>query len=149
VQLTTYTDYAFRALIALGSVAPEKLTAAEISQSYDISLNHLLKVVQKLAELGYVETTRGKFGGVRLAVDPRELKLGKVVREMEPELGLVACLRSGEQSCAILPACGLKAIVAQATERFIDELDRHTLAELLASKARVRGLLQIGRPSSS
>ncbi len=145
MQLTTYTDYAFRALIALGCVAPEKLTAAQIAESYDISLHHLLKVVQKLAERGYVETTRGKSGGVRLAVEPRTLKLGQIVRDMEPELGLVACLRDGDAACAILPDCSLKSILANATEHFIAELDRHTLAELIASKSRLRGLLQLGR----
>ena len=92
MQLTAHTDYAFRTLIALATVAPGKLTAAEISAGYQISQNHLLKVVQKLAELGFVETSRGKSGGIRLAVDPKSLRLGAIVRGLEPELGsLLAC----------------------------------------------------------
>ena len=143
VQLTSYTDYAFRTLIALACVAPEKLTAGEISESYGISLNHLLKVVQKLAELGYVETTRGKSGGVRLLAEPSKLSLGAVVRGMEPELGLVACLRSGEQACVIAPACRLKAILSTATEQFLAALDEHTLADLASSKPRMARLLRL------
>ncbi len=104
MQLTSYTDYAFRTLIALACVAPEKLTVGEISDSYGISLNHLLKVVQKLSELGYVETTRGKSGGVRLLADPSALRLGTVMRGMDQELGLDACLRRGEQPCVNAPA---------------------------------------------
>jgi Rrf2 family transcriptional regulator, nitric oxide-sensitive transcriptional repressor len=144
VQLTSYTDYAFRTLIALACVAPEKLTVGEISASYGISLNHLLKVVQKLAELGYVETTRGKSGGVRLSAEPSALTLGAIVRGMEPELGLVACLRSDEQPCVIAPACRLKSILSEATNTFLAELDEHTLAELTLAKPRLGRLLQLG-----
>jgi Rrf2 family transcriptional regulator, nitric oxide-sensitive transcriptional repressor len=143
VQLTSYTDYAFRTLIALACVAPEKLTVAEISNSYEISLNHLLKVVQKLAELGYVETTRGKSGGVRLLADPAKLKLGTVVRGMEPELGVVACLRAGEDACAIAPACRLKSILHEATNQFLSALDEHTLADITRAKPRLSSLLQL------
>jgi Rrf2 family nitric oxide-sensitive transcriptional repressor len=144
VQLTTYTDYAFRTLIALACVAPDKLTAGEISESYGISLHHLLKVVQKLAELGYVATTRGKSGGIRLLVDPRSVTLGTVVRRMEPELGLVACLRTGEATCAIAPACMLKGLLSDATEQFLTTLDQHNLAEIVRNKPRVVRLLQLG-----
>lgn len=145
MQLTSYTDYAFRTLIALACVAPEKLTAGEISESYGISLNHLLKVVQKLAELGYVETTRGKSGGIRLAVDPKALTLGAVVRQMEPELGLVACLRKDDEYCAITPACSLKAILSDATTQFLATLDQRTLADVTVAKPRIARLLQLGR----
>ena len=145
MQLTSYTDYAFRALIALACVAPEKLTAGEISESYGISLNHLLKVVQRLAELGYVETSRGKSGGIRLAIDPQALTLGRVVREMEPELGVVACLRKGDDYCAITPACGLKAILSDATTQFLSVLDQRTLADVTLIKPRLARLLQLGK----
>src|SRR3954470_9914491 len=137
MQLTSYTDYAFRTLIALACVAPDKLTAAEISNSYGISLNHLLKVVQRLAALGYVETTRGKSGGIRLAIDPQLLTLGRVVRELEPDLGVVACLRSDEKYCAITPACGLKGILNEATTQFLKVLDQRTLADVTSVKPRL------------
>jgi Rrf2 family nitric oxide-sensitive transcriptional repressor len=143
MQLTAHTDYAFRTLIALAAVAPEKLTAAEISNSYQISQAHLQKVVQKLAELGFVTTSRGRSGGIRLAVEPKALRLGAIVRGLEPELGLVACLRSGDTPCAITPACGLKSILRDAMAQFLSVLDEHTLADAIASKGRVAQLLQL------
>lgn len=143
MQLTSYTDYAFRTLIALASVAPAKLTAAEISGSYQISQNHLLKVVQRLSELGFIETTRGKSGGIRLAVDPAKLSLGAVVRGMEAELGPVPCLRTGDVPCAINPACGLRAILRDAMAQFLRVLDAHTLQDAVASRGRIAKLLKL------
>jgi Rrf2 family nitric oxide-sensitive transcriptional repressor len=144
MQLTNYTDYSFRTLIALGTVAPDKVTIAEISSAYDISLNHLLKVVQRLSALGYVETLRGKAGGVRLACDPALLRLGDVVRNLEPEIGLVGCLRAADAPCAIAPVCRLKGILADATDGFLRDLDRYTLADLLVPKPRLQRLLKLG-----
>lgn len=144
MQLTSYTDYAFRTLIALACVAPEKLTVGEISDSYGISLNHLLKVVQKLAELGYVETTRGKSGGVRLLAEPSSLTLGAIVRGMEPELGVVPCLRTDQRPCVIAPACKLKSILHEATNQFLRTLDEQTLADITTAKPRIARLLKLG-----
>lgn len=143
MQLTAHSDYAFRTLIALACVAPEKLTASQISEGYEISLNHLLKVVQKLSALGFVATTRGQSGGIRLACDPSTLSLGAVLRGMEPELGVVACLRQGDVPCAIAPACGLKSILSEATQGFLAILDQHTLADAARSKTRVSSLLKL------
>jgi Rrf2 family transcriptional regulator, nitric oxide-sensitive transcriptional repressor len=144
MQLTNYTDYSFRTLIALGAVAPDKITVAEISSAYDISLNHLLKVVQRLSALGYVETLRGKTGGVRLACNPAALRLGDVVRNVEPEIGLVGCLRAADAPCVIAPACRLKGILAGATDRFLQDLDQYTLADLLTPRPRLQRLLKLG-----
>lgn len=143
MQLTVFTDYALRTLIGLGTVAPEKLTIAELATAYGISAHHLLKVVQELAALGYVETLRGKTGGARLAMDPAAIRIGTVVRQMEADLGVVPCLRSGEAPCVIAPACRLKRVLSRATERFLSELDQHTLADLLEPRRQLQKLLSL------
>jgi Rrf2 family transcriptional regulator, nitric oxide-sensitive transcriptional repressor len=143
MQLTTYTDYTLRTLIGLGVVAPDKVTMGQLSDAYGISVHHLLKVVNALAALGYVETIRGKSGGARLAKDPKDICVGTVVRQVEPELGAVPCLRSGEAPCVIAPACRLKRILSKATDQFLAELDQHTLADLLAPRAHLQRLLQL------
>jgi Rrf2 family transcriptional regulator, nitric oxide-sensitive transcriptional repressor len=143
MQLTAFTDYALRTLMGLGAVAPEKLTMGQLSDAYGISVHHLLKVVNELAAHGYVETIRGKFGGARLTKSPSEIRIGTVVRQMEPELGVVPCLRTGEVSCVIAPACRLKRVLVSATDRFLDELDRHTLADLLEPKRQLQRLLKL------
>jgi Rrf2 family transcriptional regulator, nitric oxide-sensitive transcriptional repressor len=141
MQLTTHTDYALRTLIVLGLSAPNKVTAAEIGAAYGISIHHLLKVIQRLAELGYVETQRGKSGGVRLAQTPERISVGKVVRELETDLGVVACLRSTGEPCAIEGACRLRGALSAATEAFLAVLDGYTLSDILKSKTRLLQLL--------
>jgi Rrf2 family nitric oxide-sensitive transcriptional repressor len=143
MQLTAYTDYTLRTLMGLGAVAPDLLTVGELSRAYGISLHHLLKVAHRLAELGYVETLRGKGGGARLAKPPEQINIGAVVRQVEPEFGVVPCLRVGEAPCVIAPACRLKHLLAGATEQFLAELDRYTLADLLEPRRKLQKLLQL------
>lgn len=143
MQLTAFTDYALRMLMGLGAVAPEKLTVGQLSAAYGISVHHLLKVANELAALGYVETIRGKSGGVRLAKSPDDICIGAVVRAVEPEFGVVPCLRTGDAPCVIAPACRLKRVLASATERFLLELDQHTLADLLEPRHQLQRLLQL------
>lgn len=143
MQLTAFTDYALRTLMGLGAVAPEKLTVGQLSEAYGISVHHLLKVVTELAALGYVETLRGKAGGARLARPPEQIVIGTVVRQMERDLGVVPCLRTGEAPCVIAPACRLKRVLSSATESFLNELDGHTLADLLEPRRKLRALLKL------
>jgi Rrf2 family nitric oxide-sensitive transcriptional repressor len=143
MQLTAYTDYTLRTLMGLGAVAPDKLTVGQLSDAYGISVHHLLKVVAGLAALGYVETLRGKAGGARLAKPPEEICIGTVVRQVEPEFGVVPCLRAAEAPCVIAPACRLKHLLADATAQFLAELDRCTLADLLEPRRKLQKLLQL------
>jgi Rrf2 family transcriptional regulator, nitric oxide-sensitive transcriptional repressor len=143
MQLTQYTDYALRTLIALGLDPGAKLTVTDISQAYGISRHHLVKVVARLAEAGFVETLRGKGGGMRLARAPREIRLGAVVREVEAELGVVECLTEEGGNCVIAPVCRLKGVLHEATGAFLDKLDQHTLEDMLRQPMPLSRLLNI------
>jgi Rrf2 family nitric oxide-sensitive transcriptional repressor len=143
MQLTQYTDYALRTLIALGLHPGEKLTVTDISNAYGISRHHLVKVVARLAEAGFVETLRGRGGGMRLARAAREIHIGAVVRKMEAELGVVECLSTEGGQCVIAPVCKLKGLLHEATGSFLESLDRHTLQDVLRQPAPVARLLQI------
>jgi Rrf2 family transcriptional regulator, nitric oxide-sensitive transcriptional repressor len=143
MHLTQYTDFALRTLIALAISPDERSTVSEISAAYRISRHHLVKVAGRLAELGYIETMRGKGGGMRLARRPQRIGMGDVVRAMEAELGVVECLTEGGGNCVIAPACRLKGILHGATNRFLEELDQYTLADVLKSRAPLARLLGI------
>ncbi|MDX1456679.1 MAG: Rrf2 family transcriptional regulator [Marinobacter sp.] len=145
MHITRYTDYSLRVLIYLSLQKDQLVTIQEISDSYQISKNHLMKVVHQLNKKGYIETIRGKNGGMRLLMAPEDINIGVFVRETEQDLELVECFSPGSQ-CAITPVCGLKGIFSEALQAFLATLDKYTLADILPDKQKPQlvRLLQIG-----
>lgn len=135
MHLTIHTDYALRVLVYLALAGEKRVTIGDIARAYGISENHLMKVGQHLARSGWIEATRGRHGGVSLSCRPEDVALGNVVRDMESSFELVACQADGE-SCAITPFCRFRGILEDALAAFLGELDRHTLADLLADDVR-------------
>ena len=132
MQLTRFTDYALRALIYLGAHRERLSTISEIAAFYDISEAHLMKIVNRLATAGYIETLRGKGGGMRLSREPHLINLGDVVRDTEDNMNIVECFDPTRQSCPLLPACTLKSVLTEARRNFIATLDRYTLKDVLS-----------------
>ncbi|RIL08191.1 MAG: Rrf2 family transcriptional regulator [Proteobacteria bacterium] len=143
MQLTYFSDYTLRVLTYL-ALEPERLvTIEEIARRFDISKAHLMKVVHHLGLRGYVETVRGRRGGLRLARRPEEIGVGDVIRSTEESMALVECFDPGRSLCAIEPACGLRGVLHEALAAFLAVLDRHTLADLVARRRRpLRELLE-------
>jgi len=131
VQLTRFTDYSLRVLIHLANQPDKLATVAELAAEHDVSRHHLTRVVYQLGLRGYIETVRGKGGGFRLARAPAQIRIGDVVRDMEPSFELAECFRPDGSSCVLLPTCGLKGMLAEAGRVFLASLDRHTLADLI------------------
>ncbi|TCW87555.1 Rrf2 family transcriptional regulator [Burkholderia sp. SRS-46] len=145
MRLTDYTDYSLRVMLYLAVRGEGLATIQEISDAYGISKNHLMKVVQRLGELGWVDTVRGRNGGLRLFPESTRLTVGQVVRETENDFALVGCFAGDETSraCVIEPQCRLKGVLAAARDAFFAELDRHTLGELAQPAAPLAALLGI------
>ncbi len=134
MRLTTMSDYAMRLLMYVAQ-QPERLcTISEVARAYDISEAHLMKITHQLALAGWLETVRGKGGGMRLAAAPGDIRLGAVVRSIEPDFTIVECLTSGT-ACQLTPTCHLTGIINGALQSFMNFLDRYTLADLLAPGA--------------
>ncbi|MCP5420873.1 MAG: Rrf2 family transcriptional regulator [Gammaproteobacteria bacterium] len=149
MRLTQYTDYALRVLIYVG-LKTELATIAEIAQAYGISRNHLVKIVHNLGSLGYLQTLRGKYGGLRLAKPAREINIGTVVRTLEEDLCLVECFDPHATGrCCIEPACVLRHALEGALEAFFQELDRYSLADLLVLDRNLAKLLALPPPARS
>ena len=143
MRLTVYTDYALRMLMFLALKEDRLATIAEIAESYEISRNHLMKVAHQLGVAGFVETVRGRGGGLRLAKPIGDIGLGEVVRYTEPDMALVACFEAESVPCAIQPCCVLKRALKKARDAFLDVLDGYTLGDLVQPRARLTGLLGI------
>lgn len=146
MKLTQHTDYAIRVLMFAASRWEQEDAAAlssirEIAEAYGISENHLMKVVHRLAQEGYLHTQRGRNGGLRLAVDPRKTRLGDVVRVIEDDMALVECF--GENStCPLTAGCVLAGALDEARRAFIERLDRYTLADLVP-RTRARQIIAL------
>jgi Rrf2 family nitric oxide-sensitive transcriptional repressor len=144
MRLTVYTDYSLRLLMYLAIKDDGLATIAEVSKNYGISKNHLMKVAYQLGVAGYVETVRGRGGGLRLAKPAEAIGLGDVVRRTEPDMALVQCFQPVDAPCAIRPACVLRRALERAGSAFLDVLDGYSLADLTKPKTQLRGLLSIG-----
>jgi Rrf2 family nitric oxide-sensitive transcriptional repressor len=129
MRLTTFTDFALRALMRLADEPDRSFSTNEIAAEFGISRNHLIKVVRDLAQCGFVSTQRGIGGGFRLARPPQDITLGDVVRSLERRQALVECFREDGGVCVLKPRCKLKTRLAAAREAFMRELDTTTLAE--------------------
>lgn len=133
MHITHHTDYALRVLIYLGANEHRLATIQEISERFEISRTHLMKVVSQLIRHGYVEGLRGKGGGLRLARSPRLIGIGNVVRHMESDLAIVECFET-ESKCLLTGNCRLRGALSNALDAFMASLDRVTLADLLSPK---------------
>jgi Rrf2 family transcriptional regulator, nitric oxide-sensitive transcriptional repressor len=141
VRLTVYTDFSLRVLMFLALKGDGLATIAEVAKAYGISKNHLMKVAHQLGVAGYVETVRGKGGGLRLARRPQDIVIGEVVRRTEPDMALVPCFAPNNASCAIFSSCALRGVLSKARDAFLSALDGHTLADLVRPRAPLRKLL--------
>lgn len=131
MRLTNFTDFGLRALILLADRKPEVLSASVIADYFGVSRHHMAKVLQELAAAGFVEGIRGAQGGVRLARDPRDIRIGDVIRSLDRDQALVECFRADGGNCMLLPRCRLKGMLARANAGFLRELDRFTLSDCL------------------
>ncbi|MDN7226665.1 Rrf2 family transcriptional regulator [Planococcus liqunii] len=143
MRLTMYTDYSLRVLIYLASTEEDKLsTIQEISDAYNISKNHLMKVTFELGKAGFIHTVRGRGGGIRLADLPENINIGTVVRRMEDDFHLVECFDMEHNRCPIAPVCGLRGVLGKALHAYLAVLDEYTLEDLLFNKEGLRAILQ-------
>ncbi len=142
MRLTAYTDFSLRVLMYLALHPNRRPTIAEIAERYGISKAHLMKVVYQLGLMGYVETTRGKGGGLTLARRLEDITVGEIVRRTEPDMALVACFDPEAQpACVIAPACRLKGKLGEARAAFLKVLDDCTLAEVMQNRPALEVLL--------
>ena len=130
MRFSIFSDYSLRVLMYLGSKQERLATIAEIAQFYGISENHLMKVVNQLGTLGYIQTIRGKGGGMRLAREPKTIILGKVIRDTEKDFALAECFNE-HSACRIQSDCALQTVLSSALAGMFSVLDEHTLEDII------------------
>lgn len=147
MQLTRFTDYSLRTLICLGLHQDRLMTVQEIADYYGISQTHLMKVVHNLGMRGYIETVRGRGGGIRLARHPELVSVGEVIRDTEENIHIAECF-GGNTSCRLLPTCVLKSAFAEARKNFLATLDHYRLSDLIGPRKASPEIAVVGLPES-
>ena len=143
MRLTVYTDYSLRVLMYLAVREGGLATIDEIAKSYSISRNHLMKVVHQLGVAGYIETVRGRGGGLRLAKPAQAIGLAEVVRHTEPDMAIASCFKPVDAPCAVRQCCVLRRALEKARDAFIEVLEAYSLGDLVRPRGRLLGLLGI------
>lgn len=144
MKLTSYTDYSLRVLMFLAMKNENELSNIdEISKAYNIKKNHLTKIIHELGKLGYVETIRGRNGGVRLKKKPEEINIGEVVRRTEEDFYLLDCFDERTNSCALSPICRFKSVLNEALRAFFEVLDHYTLRDITSNKNQLLFMLGV------
>ncbi|NML17297.1 RrF2 family transcriptional regulator [Azohydromonas caseinilytica] len=145
MKLTAFTDYSLRVLMYLAANSGRKSTIAEIATAFGISEHHLVKVVHFLGRQGWIATIRGKGGGMTLAMQPGDIRLGQVVRDTEGSAVPAECFEAGGGHCIVSGCCGLQDVLAQAVQAFHGVLDRYTLADVMANRPALVQALEFHR----
>lgn len=143
MRLTTYTDYALRTLMYLAANRNRLVTIQDVADAHGIAKNHLTKVVHQLGILGFVDSLRGRKGGLRLGREPDQINIGEVIRSTEPDFYMAECFNPGKNYCMLSPACALKVLLNDATTAYLKVLDGVTLAYLMTTT----GLLGNAEPT--
>lgn len=132
MRLTLHADYGLRALVYLATHPDRVVPTTEIGRAYGISKNHLVRVAQSLRDGGFIELSAGRTGGLSLARPASTIKVGDVVRTLEPDLRIVECFDAATNACPIAPVCGLARAIDAALEAFLSALDKVTIGDVVA-----------------
>jgi Rrf2 family nitric oxide-sensitive transcriptional repressor len=130
MRLSEYTDYTLRVLMYCAAHRQGLVTIGELAEHHGLSKNHLMKVVNDLAHRGLIETTRGRGGGLRLLLEPADIRIGDVVRASETDFRLVECFDTRTNACTLTPNCRLRHLFDDALQAYFQALDGATLADL-------------------
>jgi Rrf2 family nitric oxide-sensitive transcriptional repressor len=149
MKLTAFTDYSLRVLIYLAADPARRATIAEISTAFDISENHLTKVIHFLGKQGWLSTVRGKGGGVVLARAAEDINIGLVVRDTEGQVRPVECFSDTDNHCVIAPCCRLKGVLGEAVQAFYAVLDRYSLDQIARNQRELAGILHFTNPPAT
>lgn len=141
MRLTTRTNLALRTLMVCAVNEGRTVRKHQIAEASNASENHLAQVINSLAQLDYVKTTRGRRGGLQLARQPEEIRLGKVMRSFEGVVPFAECFDAAENTCPMMCSCRLRGVLAEALGAFYDALDRYTLADMIVDNSELQQLL--------
>jgi Rrf2 family iron-responsive transcriptional regulator len=143
MRLTQQTSYSIRILLYCAANPDSNSRIKDIATTYSISELHLFKIMHVLVESGFVETIRGRNGGIRLARPANTISIGEVVRATESNFYLTDCFDTANRDCPLVDSCGVNRILSEALKAFFAVLDSYTIADVAKDRGQLRGLLDL------
>lgn len=125
MRITYKGDYALKAILELALHYGELITIHELAKRWDIPVKFLEQVLLELKRGGFVESKRGKIGGYLLAKDPKQVKLGDVIRFVDGSIDPIACLEKKYSGCNDIYKCVFRKVwqeVARSTAKVVDNI---------------------------
>ncbi len=148
MRMTQFSNFAVRVLMYAALNGEKPSSVPDIARAYGVSYNHMKKAAAELRRLGYLESVRGRVGGVRLTQAPGDINIGQVIRATEGDVTLVECFDADENTCPLTSECELRRALHEALSAFFAVLDGYTLADLLAPGQRISALLGLGETAT-
>ncbi len=148
MRMTQFSNFAVRVLMYAALNHDKPSSVPDIARAYGVSYNHLKKAAAELRRLGYIESVRGRVGGVRLTRLPEDINIGAVIRATEGDITLVECFNADQNTCPLTPECELRRALHEALAAFFRVLDGYTLADLLRPGQRLSSLLDLGETAT-
>jgi Rrf2 family nitric oxide-sensitive transcriptional repressor len=142
MRLSLFTDCSLRILMFAAVREQTKFSVDEVAEAYGLSRHHTAKAVNFLTQTGYLDAKRGRNGGIRLRREPREIVVGRLVRQTETGAPLIECFDPASNSCPLIEVCLLKGALAEAWAAFFRTLDEYTLADLVRQPNALRRALE-------
>ncbi|SLN40022.1 HTH-type transcriptional repressor NsrR [Roseovarius litorisediminis] len=143
MRITKRTNIAIRLLMFCGVNSDRLVTKSEISACCNTSESHLAQVINRLGQLGYLSTQRGRSGGLKLKRPMSEITIGEVFRELEAGAPIAECFADVDNTCPLVNACRLKLAIAAAAEAFYVYLDKITLDELVCNNTALANIMAL------
>ncbi|WP_425079270.1 Rrf2 family transcriptional regulator [Ruegeria denitrificans] len=137
MKLTSYSNFALRSLQLAALKAPNRIRVDDVVRVHGLARPHIVKIVHELGRAGYLETTRGRGGGFRLAKPAEDIVIGDVIRLTEGPLDVVECFNPEKNTCPLIGICKLSQAIQKATRAFMAVLDDLTLADIAANRAEL------------
>lgn len=141
MRLTKHTDYALRVLMFLAMKPEQNHTIEALAERFSVSKNHLMKVAHQLTIHGYIVSQRGRGGGLKLGQHENAIRIGSVIADMEPSMNLVDC--AAGSGCPFMASCTLKRALRNASQTFVHEMNKYTLADLVGNESQMLKLIPV------
>src|SRR5262245_1722272 len=112
-----------------GGVAAPSASAREIAEQYDIPIELLAKVLQRLVRTGLLASTQGTRGGYTLSRPPKSISIADVIQAIDGPFTVTAC-STEKHDCEQFSKCSVRDPLWQIRERIVAALGTVTLSEM-------------------